>query len=160
MNQSSTSPSSHARQARIGFIQAGWHEDIVSRAREGFEQRLVALGLQADQIEDVTVPGVLEIPLQARLMADTGRYDLLVAAGFIVDGGIYRHDFVSSTVIDALMRVQLDTHCPILSVVLTPHHFQESSAHLAFFKEHFIEKGAEAAGACIMTLNNQTALTR
>ncbi|MCM5703310.1 6,7-dimethyl-8-ribityllumazine synthase [Larsenimonas salina] len=158
MNQ--LSPSSYATNARIGFIQADWHSDIVSKARHGFGQALEALGLDEQQIIDVTVPGVLEIPLQARLMAEQDQCDLIVAAGFIVDGGIYRHDFVSSTVIDALMRVQLDSLVPVLSVVLTPHNFQESEAHEAFFREHFVAKGQEAANACRMTLDNMATLKR
>ena len=73
---------------------------------------------------------------------------VIVAAGLIVDGGIYRHDFVARSVLDGLMRVQLDTEVPVLSVVLTPHHFHEHGEHRAFFAEHFRVKGAEAAEAC------------
>ena len=58
--------------------------------------------------------------MQAKLLAKTGKYAVIVAAGFVVDGGIYRHEFVSETVIGALMRIQLDTEIPIISVVLTP----------------------------------------
>jgi 6,7-dimethyl-8-ribityllumazine synthase len=55
-------------------------------------------------------------------LAETRTYDLIVAAGLIVNGGIYRHDFVARTVLDAMMQVQLNTRVPLLSVVLTPHH--------------------------------------
>ena len=65
----------------------------------------------------------------------------------MVDGGIYRHDFVASTVLDGMMRVSLDTGVPVLSAVLTPHHFQESEAHIRFFADHFVIKGKEAASA-------------
>ena len=61
--------------------------------------------------------------LQAKLLAKTGRYAVIVAAGLIVNGGIYRHEFVAATVIDALMQVQLDTDIPIISLVLTPRIF-------------------------------------
>jgi 6,7-dimethyl-8-ribityllumazine synthase len=82
-----------------------------------------------------------------------------VALGFVVDGGIYRHEFVASAVIDGLMRVQLDTDVPVFSVVLTPQLFHENSVHPKFFAEHFVLKGAEAAGACAETLASLARLT-
>ena len=47
------------------------------------------------------------------MLAKTGRYAAVVAAGFVVDGGIYRHEFVATSVIDALMAVQLETEVPM-----------------------------------------------
>jgi 6,7-dimethyl-8-ribityllumazine synthase len=55
-------------------------------------------------------------------------------------------------VIDALMRVQLDTEVPVLSLVLTPQQFHEHETHRTFFRDHFITKGEEAAVACVATL--------
>jgi 6,7-dimethyl-8-ribityllumazine synthase len=66
----------------------------------------------------------------------------------VVDGGIYRHEFVASSVIDGLMRVQLETEVPIISVVLTPQRFHEHDTHRQFFRDHFLIKGEEAAEAC------------
>ena len=83
---------------------------------------------------------------------------MIVAAGLIVDGGIYRHDFVASTVLDAMMQVSLDSEIPVLSVVLTPHHFHEHGEHHDFFFDHFLKKGEEAANACIQTLENMQQL--
>ena len=112
-------------------------------------------GVSPDQIDLYEVPGSLEIPLQAKLLAKTGAYSTIVAAGFVVDGGIYRHEFVAQTVLDALMRVQLETEVPIISLVLTPQNFHEhDDAHQKFFHEHFKVKGAEAAMACVKTLDN------
>ena len=67
-------------------------------------------------------------------------------------GGIYRHDFVAHAVIDGLMRVQLDTGVPVISAVLTPHHFHEHAEHRRYFSEHFVVKGGEAARACLATV--------
>ena len=102
-------------------------------------------------------PGSLEIPLQTKLLCKTGRYAAVVASALIVDGGIYRHEFVADTVLDAMMRVQLETEVPALSVVLTPQRYHEHEEHLAFFREHFKVKGAEAAVACAQTLRNMHA---
>ena len=141
MNQSS--PRSNAG-TRVAFVQARWHADIVDRCREGF---LAELGKEA-AVEVFDVPGAFEIPLLARDLARTGRYGAVVAAAFVVDGGIYRHEFVAETVVGGLMQAQLETDVPMLSAVLTPHHFQETEAHRRFFLEHFALKGREAAEAC------------
>ena len=98
------------------------------------------------------VPGAFELPLHVRTLADTGRFDAVVAAGFVVDGGIYRHEFVAETVIDAMMRVQLETEVPIISAVLTPQRFHEHAEHHAFFLDHMVTKGEEAADACVRTI--------
>jgi len=95
------------------------------------------------------VPGAFEIPLQARTLARTGRYAAVVGAAFVVDGGIYRHDFVAEAVVTGLMQVQMDTDLPVLSAVLTPHNFQDTEAQRHFFMEHFKIKGREAAEACL-----------
>ena len=145
---------SSARNHKIAYIQAGWHRQIVSQAHHAFVETCVDSGLARSDIELFEVPGSLEIPLQAKLLANSGRYALIVAAGLIVDGGIYRHDFVAATVLDAMMQIQLETEVPILSVVLTPHQFQETEAQERFFYEHFKVKGREATQACLQTLSN------
>jgi len=139
---------------KIAFVQAGWHRDIVEQSRFAFTDTLVKHGYQASDIELLEVPGSLEIPLESKRLIESGRYSLIVAAGLIVDGGIYRHDFVARTVLDGMMRVQLDSGVPILSVVLTPHHFSGDQAHHDFFFSHFKVKGEEAANACMHTLAN------
>jgi 6,7-dimethyl-8-ribityllumazine synthase len=141
-----------AAPARIAFIQSCWHRDIVDQARTSFLRRMEQEGYAAESVECFEVPGAFEIPLRAQLLAKSGRFDAVVAAGFVVDGGIYRHEFVAASVIDALMRVQLDTEVPVLSVVLTPQQFHEHETHRTFFRDHFIVKGEEAAAACAATL--------
>lgn len=127
---------------RYAFVKAAWHADIVDQALAGFEE---IVGAEAVDVFDV--PGALEIPLVCRDLAQTGRYASIVGAAFVVDGGIYRHDFVASTVLDGLMRASLDASVPILSIVLTPHNYQETPVHQAFFRDHFVEKGREAGRA-------------
>ena len=79
----------------------------------------------------------------------------LSALLLIVDG----YDvFVAGTVLDGMMRVQLDTDVPVLSAVLTPHNFQESEPLIAFFREHFVVKGTEAANACTQILDARAKL--
>jgi 6,7-dimethyl-8-ribityllumazine synthase len=143
-----------AQADRIAFVQACWHKDIVDRGRAAFVAELKRRGHPAAALEIFEVPGSFEIPLQAQILAKSGRYAAVVAAGFVVDGGIYRHEFVAATVLDALMRIQLDTGVPMISVVLTPQRFHESEDHKRFFLEHFVIKGTEAATACLATIAN------
>ena len=113
---------------------------------------------QPSQVDHFEVPGAFEIPLHAQRLARSGRYDAIIAAGLIVNGGIYRHEFVTTAVIDGLMRVQLDTDVPVFSAVLTPRDFHEHEEHLNFFREHFVKKGTEVAQACLQTLRALRAL--
>jgi 6,7-dimethyl-8-ribityllumazine synthase len=145
---------------RIAFVQSCWHKDIVDECRKAFVAEIVRLGVPQDRIDVYEVPGVFEIPLQAKLLAESGRYRAVVAAGFVVNGGIYRHEFVSDAVISGLMQVQLATSVPVISAVLTPQAFHEHDEHRRFFREHFMIKGAEAASACWRTLANIEAARR
>jgi 6,7-dimethyl-8-ribityllumazine synthase len=145
---------------RIAFVQACWHKEIVDQCRLAFVGELGRLGTPEASIDIYEVPGSFEIPLQAKLLARTGRYAAIVAAGFVVDGGIYRHEFVADAVIGALMRVQLETDVPIISAVLTPQRFHEHEEHQRFFREHFLVKGAEAAVACARTIENIAAVKK
>jgi 6,7-dimethyl-8-ribityllumazine synthase len=138
---------------RIAFVQSCWHKDLVDQIKKGFSAEMVELGTPAENIEFFEVTGAFEIPLHAQRLATSGTYDAIVAAGLVVDGGIYRHEFVASAVIDGLMRVQLDTGVPVISAVLTPHHFHEHETHRAFFFEHLETKGIEAARACAHTID-------
>jgi 6,7-dimethyl-8-ribityllumazine synthase len=147
MMQSPTSPSLAGR--RIAVVAARWHADLVDRAVVAFDEAVTAAGALVDV---VVVPGAFEIPLRAKRLALSGGYDAIACCALVVDGGIYRHDFVASTVVDALMRVQLDTDVPVFSAVLTPHHFHEHEEHRSFFERHLAVKGVELADAVGRTL--------
>ena len=138
---------------RIAFVQACWHKEIVDRCRVSFTAEIAKHGYGEGDIDFFEVPGSLEIPLHALLLAESGRYAAIVAAGFVVNGGIYRHEFVADAVIQGLMRVQLDTKVPVISAVLTPQNFHEHDEHRKFFHDHFVVKGAEAAAACAATVD-------
>jgi 6,7-dimethyl-8-ribityllumazine synthase len=144
---------------RIAVIRGRWHADIVDRCVDSFVQTWAKLGGDTKDVDIIDVPGALEIPLHAQLLIQTGKYAAVLGIAFVVDGGIYRHDFVASAVLNAIMRVQLDTNTPVLSAILTPHNFQESEAHINFFKDHFVIKGEEAARSCKDILAARSAVT-
>lgn len=124
----------------------------MSQAKVSLLAELARQGLPNDRVDCFEVPGAFEIPLLAQRIAGAGQHGAIVACALVVDGGIYRHEFVAAAVIDGLMRVQLDTGVPVLSCVLTPQAFHGHAEHQAFFAQHFVHKGQEAARACLQAL--------
>jgi 6,7-dimethyl-8-ribityllumazine synthase len=143
---------------RIAFVQACWHRDIVDQCRLSFAAEMKNLGFPESEIDFFEVAGAFEIPLHAKLLAQSGKYAAIVGAGLVVDGGIYRHEFVAQAVITGLMQVQLETRVPVISAVLTPHHFHSHEEHHQFFHRHFFVKGTEAAKACASTVEKVRAI--
>lgn len=140
---------------RYAFVKANWHAEIVDQALAGFSELI-----DPSQIDVFDVPGAFEMPLLARDLAETGQYAAVACAALVVDGGIYRHDFVAGAVVDGLMRAGLDSGVPVLSVSLTPHHFQETEHHMGIYKAHFVEKGREAAQAALMIGKTRASLAQ
>jgi 6,7-dimethyl-8-ribityllumazine synthase len=139
-----------AKPQRVAFVQSSWHREVVEECRVSFLKEIEARHIT--NVDVFEVPGSFEIPLHAQILAKTRRYTAIVAAGLVVDGGIYRHEFVADTVIKALMDVQLRTEVPVFSAVLTPQQFHETEVHQDFFRKHFVIKGVEVAEACANTL--------
>ena len=145
---------SSSKQPRIAFIEARWHADIVDQGRKAFVAHICARGMTEDSVDVFDVPGSLEIPLMAKRVALTGKYAAIIGAGLVVDGGIYRHEFVAQAVLNGIVQVSLETGIPVISMVLSPHRFHEHDEHSRFFRDHFKVKGVEAASACVDMLES------
>jgi 6,7-dimethyl-8-ribityllumazine synthase len=143
---------------KIAYVQAAWHTDITDRCKEGFTAALARHGYDVEDVEFFSAPGSLEIPLMAKKLAKTGRYAAVCVSGFVVDGGIYRHEFVANAVLQGIVQTSLETEVPILSAVLTPHHFHEHAVHQDFFRAHMTTKGQELAAACLSIIDNLAAV--
>ena len=142
-----------AARSRIAIISASWHTEVVHQARDAAQAELQAQGVLAGNIQHFNVPGAFEIPLLAKKLVQSGPFDAVIATALIVNGGIYRHEFVTTAVIDGLMRVQMDSEVPVFSAVLTPRDIHEHGDHVEFFRQHFVKKGVEVAHACLATLD-------
>src|SRR5271165_267985 len=116
------------------------------------DQASMNCGSSAGTIENPARPRISAPHIAAIIRTEGPR--AIVAAGFVVNGGIYRHEFVAEAVISSLMRIQLETEVPIISAVLTPQSFHDHEEHRKFFSEHFVVKGVEAAVACAATIGN------
>lgn len=142
----------------IAYVQASWHTDITEHCKIAFMAELARHGYGADDVEFFSAPGSLEIPLLAKKLAKTGRYAAVCASGLVVDGGIYRHEFVAQAVLQGIVQTSLETEVPVLSAVLTPHHFHEHAVHEEFFKRHMRTKGRELAEACVSIIERLSAV--
>jgi len=131
---------------KIAIIAARWHADIVDSAVAS-----IIKNLEGFDVDVVTVPGALEIPLKGKQLMKSG-YDAVIGVAFVVDGGIYEHRFVGHAVLNGLMDVQLEQEKPFFSVILTPQKFNEKSADdIQWFTDHMVIKGEEAANAVRLT---------
>ena len=139
---------------KFAFVKATWHSEIVDQALVGFQK---VVGNESVDVFDV--PGAFELPLFTRNLALTGKYAAVAAAALVVDGGIYRHEFVAQAVVNGLMQAGLETDVPILSISLTPHEFQETEHHIRIYREHFVLKGQEAGNAALNILEARKLLT-
>lgn len=138
---------------KIAVLSASWHATIVGSAEDGFVNALVAAGYNRADIKVIKVPGALEIPLAGKLALENG-FDLAVGIGFVTDGKVYHREYVAHTVVQSILDVSLERGKPFLSVVLAPQNYTEGDADdEAWFTDHMVLKGQEAAEACMHMLN-------
>ena len=78
-------------------------------------------------------------------------------SGFVVDGGIYRHEFVAQAVLQGIVQTSLETEVPILSAVRTPHHFHDHADTRTSFERTWRPK-KELAAACLSIIENLAAV--
>ena len=136
---------------RVGIAWSRFNEEIVRELLTACDRQLVELGVAADDIDVVSVPGALELPLalQALALERRGfahRYDALVALGAIVRGETYHFEIVANESARGIVEVQLETGVPIANAVLTTN--DEAQA-----KERASVKGAEAARVAVEMAN-------
>ncbi len=104
---------------RVAVIAAAFYPDLAAWLEDGARRALDACGVAADAREFVRVPGAFELPLAARRLIDTGRFDALVALGVVVRGETPHFDYVAGECSRGIMDVQLATRVPIGFGVLT-----------------------------------------
>ncbi|MFP8881305.1 MAG: 6,7-dimethyl-8-ribityllumazine synthase [Myxococcota bacterium] len=104
---------------RFAVIVSRFNHLISARLLEACTDTLTSRGASPDQIDVAWVPGAFEIPLAARALAASGRYDALVALGSVIRGGTPHFDYVCRGVTDGLREVMRDTSIPVGFGVLT-----------------------------------------
>lgn len=131
---------------RIGIVRARFNETLTLKLAEACLTELLALGVSADDIAHVSVPGALEIPVVLKAMAEEGDYDALIALGCIIRGETYHFELVANESGAGVSRVALDHRIPVANAILTV----ENEAQ-ALARAH--DKGSEAARVAVELAN-------
>jgi len=104
---------------KVGIVVARFNELLSSRLLSGAQDGFVRHGVAAEDIDVAWVPGAFEIPFVAKRMAESGRYDAVVALGVVIRGGTPHFEYVASEVSKGIAKVGLDSGCPVLFGVIT-----------------------------------------
>lgn len=130
----------------IGIAMSRFNSDVGEGLLSACTAELQNLGVAAEDILIVTVPGALELPLTLQTMAQSGNFDALVAIGAVIRGETYHFEIVSNECARGITEVQMDTGIPIANAVLTTENDDQALVRMAI-------KGKEAAQAAVELAN-------
>lgn len=111
---------------KVGIIAARFNEFIVSRLVGGAQDALVRHGVNDDDVSVAYVPGAFEIPLAAKKMAQSGKYDTVICLGAVIKGATSHYDYVCAEVSKGVASVSLETGVPVLFGVLTTDNIEQA----------------------------------
>jgi len=138
---------------RIGVVRGRFNEAIGAALLEACRTRLAELGVAPEQVDSVSVPGALEVPLALQALAATGHYDALIALGAVIRGDTYHFEIVSNESAAGIGSVALDTGVPIANGILTTETDEQAQARVA-------QKGRDCAEAAVEMANLLRAIAR
>lgn len=130
----------------IGIVQARFNESITNALAEACKHELSALGVQEDNIKHVKVPGALEVPVALQALAESNKYDALIALGCIIRGETYHFELVANESGAAVTRLALDYQLPIANAILTTENVPQAEARQ-------VDKGRDAARVAVEMAN-------
>ncbi len=107
------------KEIRVGIVASRFNEIIVNKLIGGAEDALLRHGVDTDTVELAWVPGAFEIPLTAKKMAESGRYDAIICLGAVIRGETDHYEHVATEVTKGVAQVSLASGIPILYGVLT-----------------------------------------
>ena len=130
----------------IGIVQARFNESVTNALATACIRELTALGVDSKHITRVLVPGALEIASALQVMAESNKYDALIALGCIIRGETYHFELVANESGAAVTRVALDYQLPIANAILTTENMAQAQARQT-------EKGLDAARVAVEMAN-------
>lgn len=104
---------------KIGIIASRFNEFITSKLVSGAEDCLKRHGVTDENMSVAWVPGAFEIPVIAKRMASSGKYDAVICVGAVIRGATSHYDYVCAEVSKGIAAVSLDTGVPVLFGILT-----------------------------------------
>ena len=134
------------RKLVIGIVQSRFNESVTNALADACLQELAALGVDVDNITHAKVPGALEVPIALQTMAESAKYDALIALGCIIRGETYHFELVANESGAAVMRLALEYQLPIANAILTTENLAQAQARQT-------EKGRDAARVAVEMAN-------
>jgi 6,7-dimethyl-8-ribityllumazine synthase len=126
----------------IGIVQARFNPDITNALAQACLAELQALSVSADNIHHVQVPGALEVPVALQALAQSQRFDALIALGCIIRGETYHFELVANESGSAITQLALDHGLPIANAILTTENLAQAIARQT-------DKGRDAARVAV-----------
>ena len=141
----------------IALVVSTFNQPITTALKEGALQRLIELGFIENQITVVEVPGAVEIPFVAQLLAKSNNgIKAIIALGAVIRGETSHYDYVCDQVSQGCQRVMLDFDVPVIFGVLTTENEEQAWDRLGGKHGH---KGKDAADCALMMYSIQNQLT-
>ena len=134
------------RKLAIGIVQARFNESVTNALADACLKELAALGVDEKNIRHVKVPGALEVANALQVMAETDKFDALIALGCIIRGETYHFELVANESGAAVTRIALDYQLPIANAILTTENMAQALARQ-------IDKGIDAARVAVEMAN-------
>lgn len=135
---------------RFAIVCSEFNELISAKLLQGAHERLIELGVAADNITVVKVPGAVEIPFAAQLLAKSKNYAAIICVGAVIRGETGHYDYVCEQVSQGCQRIMLDYAIPVIFGVLTTDTERQAEDRVGGRVGH---KGREAADTAIAMVN-------
>ena len=146
-------PSDVPNDARIAIVAARFNAEIVDELLAGCQRRLKGLGVDESRVSVHRVPGAFELPVAAKLVAQTKKFSAIICLGCVVRGDTPHFDYVAGEAARGIQRVALDEGLPVIFGVLTTNTDEQARARAGGSHSHAGENAAEAALEMIAMIN-------
>ena len=130
--------------ARFGIVASRWYPELMDALISGACDALLKSGVDSDAIDIARVPGSFELPMGAKVLVDTARYDAVICLGVVIRGETTHYDYVAGESARGITDLALTTGVPVLFGVVTCENREQALARAGGAKGN---KGAEAAEA-------------
>ena len=135
---------------KVGVVCARFNDFLVSKLLSGCEDGLLRRGVREEDIEVAWVPGAFEIPLIAKKMAESGKYDAVIALGAVIRGSTSHYDYVCAEVSKGVAQAALGSGVPVMFGILTTDTIEQAVERAGTKAGN---KGAECAQGAIEMVN-------
>ena len=130
----------------FAIVVSQFNKSITDKLLQGALSRLIELGIAEKMVKIVRVPGAIEIPLAAKLLAEAKKYQAIICLGAVIRGETDHYDYVCQQVILGCSQVMLEYNTPIIFGILTTKNMKQAKERVGGKEGH---KGIDAANAAL-----------